>query len=94
MNASFKIDSLFQLTGRGVVLAGTILCGIVRKGMKITWPGNHQYVISSVESIHGDRGQPLIGIVIEATQPDELHELKNCFTRGQVVTITPADADL
>jgi GTPase len=50
--ARFEITRVFQITGRGVVLAGQIRSGVVRIGMQVHLPLNSGFgIASTVKSV-------------------------------------------
>lgn len=72
----FKIDSIFQITGRGQVIAGSILNGEINAGDFIEVLLDKNLVrlkIKSVEAILGARDLSKISLLMEPLDKDSIN---------------------
>jgi GTPase len=80
--ACFEIAHVFEITGRGVVLAGQIRSGVVRTGMEIRLALNSGLVITSmvksVEFVDHPGGLADVGLMLDADTP----ALRSLWTRA------------
>lgn len=59
MTGTFEVDDIFEIAGRGAVLAGRIRDGVLRVGMRLVAPGgqggSQALVVAGVEAIDNVR---------------------------------------
>jgi len=79
--ATFEIDDVFIITGRGLVLAGYISDGVICNGDIIEFSANSRLRQRKIIGIDEMRKLPLtdrnIGILIECANKEEMEELRN-----------------
>ncbi|MCB1125861.1 MAG: hypothetical protein KDM81_05155 [Verrucomicrobiae bacterium] len=67
IRAKFRVDAVFSIEGRGIVLQGMVVERAVASGMQFGLPGlSGRFVIGSVEASQGPRIQSgSVGLVLE-----------------------------
>lgn len=87
--AKFKADATFAITGRGLALAGEILEGTVKIGMKVdipSWPV--QLTISGVEGIRrADKQLANVGLLFASTDQAEIARWRALDLKDQVLEV-------
>jgi hypothetical protein len=72
VTAKFKAASTFTITGRGLVLAGEILEGFVKIGMKVRVPSYSQdLTINGISPIHNVQNPSLVGLLFSSHDENE-----------------------
>jgi translation elongation factor EF-Tu-like GTPase len=93
MPAKFKADSTFTIEGRGLVLGGEILEGVIKRGMTasiLSWPS--RLTISEVSLVpRSDRKPSDIGLVFAGRDEAELVRWRALDLKGQIIEIEDGD---
>ena len=87
--ATFKINGVFRITGRGHVLAGDILEGEINAGYLIHLPFKPiptTLKIKSIEYIDHLRNKAEIGLIVDTLSGNVLENIERII--GQTVSIT------
>jgi translation elongation factor EF-Tu-like GTPase len=89
--AEFEIRDVFKISGRGVVLGGQVLSGIIRKGMRVRLALNGvtaiEATVTAVEIIDRVDRTADIGLVIDVQDPDGVSLWKQLCEPGRVVPV-------
>src|SRR5687767_12114433 len=89
MTARFRAHGTFTVPGRGLVVAGEIVDGIVKIGMTArvpSWPCN--LTIAGVELIRSEDGIPAnVGLVFASQNDAEFARWKSLDLQGQTLEI-------
>jgi hypothetical protein len=74
MSNQFKVEDHFLIRGRGLVLTGYLIEGIVHKGMRISIPAfPRMLTIDGIEMIHANPRKPgMFGLLFLTTDADEI----------------------
>jgi translation elongation factor EF-Tu-like GTPase len=79
--AKFKITDSFKITGRGIVLAGTILEGVIHTGDSIEFFAKNRLLRRLITGVEGITKSPPddvnIGLIIKCENDLEMDELAN-----------------
>jgi translation elongation factor EF-Tu-like GTPase len=77
----FEIYDTFKISGRGIVLAGTILEGVINLGDFIRFDFDGQIIDRKITGIDAamrtKEGKPKAGILIECNNELEIDDLRN-----------------
>jgi len=97
MSAIFQLEEAFTITGRGLVLAGQLLEGLVRIGDRVQLPltgGQLSQRITGVEAGHGRAAdgsvQGFIGLLVGELAPNEIPLVRAALSHGQQLQIESA----
>lgn len=97
MTASFALDGMFTLNGRGLVLTGQIVEGVIRVGDRVRLPvgaSGHLAHIAGVETGHRRTldGSPggFVGLVLDQLSPDEITLVRAALSPGQELRVEVA----
>ena len=86
--AKFKAVGTFTITGRGLVLAGEILEGFVKVGMKVRIPSYSQdLTINGVEFICGQNPNCNVGLLFKSQDEQEYVHWKELDLKDQVLEV-------
>ena len=89
MPARFKADSTFTISGRGLVVAGEILEGSVKSGMRVqilSWPS--LLTINSVEHIlRTDKSPAIVGLLFISRDEEEYTRWRALDLKGQILEL-------
>jgi len=92
--ARFEITGVFQITGRGVVLAGQMRSGFVRAGMQVHLAHSSGFgitsTVKSVECVDYPGGVADVGLILDEESP-ELRSLWMACTAGEVICLSEAN---
>jgi selenocysteine-specific translation elongation factor len=88
MAAKFRVDAVFSIEGRGIVLQGSLVSGQISRGMTIKIPGTQRhYRIGAVEEVYGSRiPAGSIGLVLEGDAPGDVKKLATVL-EGETVDV-------
>jgi len=93
MPARFRADSTFTIEGRGLVVAGEILEGVIKRGMQAqipSWP--RRLTISDVSSIRRmDRKPSDIGLVFASQDEADFVRWRALDLKDQILEIQDED---
>jgi GTPase len=93
--AYFEITGVFQITGRGVVLAGQIRSGVVRAGMQVQLPLDSGFTITStvksVEFVDGPGRLADVGLILNEESPELRSLWMQACRAGEVVRVSDAN---
>ena len=87
MSNQFKAEGYFIIRGRGLVLAGYMMEGIVREGMRISIPAFPRSLsVDGIEMIHtSSPHQPgLFGLLFLTTDADEIKLWKQLYLKDVI----------
>lgn len=94
MTAQFKADSTFIIRGRGLVLSGWVIEGVVRAGMRIsieTFP--RMLTIDGIELITTIPRVPgLFGLLFLSTDPQEIALWKSLEVKDLLFDVLEPDS--
>ena len=79
-DAKYQIEETFKITGRGIVLAGTVLEGEINIGDLMIFEFKNSVLVRKITGIEGIRAtieKPNTGILIECINETEIDELRN-----------------
>ena len=86
--AKFKAAGTFAVTGRGLVLAGEIVDGFVKVGMKVRVPSySRDLTISGVEFICSQNPHCNVGLLFSSYDKQELIRWKELDLKDQVLEV-------
>jgi GTPase len=90
--AYFEITRVFQITGRGVVLAGQIRSGVVSVGMQVHLPLNSGFgitsTVKSVEFADYPGGLADVGLILDEESPELRSLWMQACTVGEVICLS------
>ncbi len=93
MPAKFKAEASFTAPGRGLVVTGDVLEGIVRAGMAAKFPAwPDELVIDHVGLVRRLDGKDEVGLVFSKREQAALMQLRALSLRDQIVEIRDARA--
>jgi hypothetical protein len=89
MGAKFEADSAFLIKGRGLILAGWILDGMVKTGMVALIPSfPRKLVIQGIEMIHTtELRKGVVGLRFPLGSEQDISIWKALVVKGQVINI-------
>lgn len=89
--AKFQIESVFEITGRGLVFAGRILDGLVSRGNQVEFKLNNNLLrrkITGIEEItHTNSEKVNFGLLIKCHSKEEIKKIKDSKEILSVVNI-------
>ncbi len=92
--AYFEITRVFEITGRGVVLAGQIRSGVVRAGMQVHLPLNGAFTITStvksIEFVDYPGGLADVGLILAEESPEGRSLWKQACRVDEVIRLSDA----
>ena len=92
MSAKFEVNDLFLIKGRGHVIAGWVLEGVVKIGMSVSMPMFPQkLVIKSIEMINTFNGSTeltgIVGLLVPFGSGQEELLWQDLDIRGQILDV-------
>ncbi len=90
--SKFLISETFKLTNRGIVLAGIIQTGTIKKGDFITFKINNDIHLKSeilnIEAIKSVNPNINIGLIINCISENEIEQMEKWKPNNQVALIS------
>jgi GTPase len=90
----FEITRVFEISNRGVVLAGQIRSGVVRQGMQAHLPLNSGVdvvaTVKSVEFVDHGSGNVEVDLILDEEDPQCRSLLLQLYEAGDVISIREA----
>ena len=97
MGAVFQLEDTFTITGRGLVLAGQLVEGVVRVGDRVQLPlggGDRPARVTGVEIGHSlaadGSARGFLGLLVGELPPAEIPLVRSALAAGQVLHIESA----
>lgn len=89
MSTHFKAEDHFIIKGRGLVLTGYLIEGVVRKGMTISIPSFPRILtVDGIEIIHTTPKKPgMFGLLFLTTDVDEIKLWKQLTLKDTIFNI-------
>ena len=89
MSIQFKAEDHFLIKGRGLVLTGYLIEGVVRKGMHISIPAFPRILtVDGIEMIYTNPRKPgMFGLLFLTTDADEIRLWKQLTLKDVVFEI-------